>query len=84
MIQWHKGESGKGVYDYDQKFCWFYENYGHTLDIESRSEYIKTKLWHHDGDMGSLNLTWSYCTKYSHYRIYLTGPALTMFKLRWS
>lgn len=84
MIQWPKGESFKGAYDYDEKFRWFYEKYGHTLDIETRSDYIKTKMWHYDGDMRNLNLTWSYCTKYSHYRIYLTEATLIMFKLRWS
>jgi hypothetical protein len=84
MVQWPKGESFKGAYDYDDKFRWFYENYGHTLDIETRSEYIKTKRWHYDGDMRNLNLSWSYCTKYNHYRIYLNESTLIMFNLRWS
>ena len=72
-----------GVLAFDRARRWFNETYDYTQDIETRAEMIKTKTQIYDEDWSDINRNWSYSIRYQEYRIYMTEPVLTMFKLKW-
>ena len=72
-----------GVLAFDRCRRWFNETYDYTQDIETRQEMLKVKARIQDLDISDINVNWSYSIRYQEYRIYVTEPVLTMFKLKW-
>ena len=84
MLEFSKSSLyGTGVLEFDRARRWFNQTYDYTQDIETRAEMIKTKTRIHDDDWSDINRNWSYSIRYQEYRIYMTEPVLTMFKLKW-
>ena len=95
MIEFHRSPGwaigasaggGSGVLDFDRSRKWFNETWGWSQDIETRQYMIKARVNVNmtAGDFTDINTFWAYSCRYQEYRIYVSDPALTMFKLKWS
>jgi hypothetical protein len=79
---WDHKSTG-GVLEFDQCRKWFSESWGWSQDVETRDEMLKTITKNGLCNLEDVNRFWSYSIRYGEYRIYVSDPALTMFRLKW-
>ena len=73
LIKFSKNISADtSVRDYDQAMRWFNDHFGWTQEVETRLAMIRNWMHHRTAySSEDFNPIWSYCAKYSNYRIYV-------------